>query len=380
MLALHEVLSSDAVCIDGGANIGVLTLALALYAPRGRVIAFEPSQRCLPYLRYNLELNTVVNAHVEPLGLWSHPGTLMLNGDPRHPGGAYVGKADPTTVPEQIHVTSIDSWANEAGLTRLDLLKLDIEGAELQALEGASRTIASLRPSVLCEVNASALRQFHARDWTDLYRRLRSEYRWLFFVRENGGAYWLFGQWHLRRLLWRRGVVNVLCRPSRPKLFGRGSKAARRRLAASIVQVVRLLADFTPFRPPSSAFIHDTVFRVDYGRLPVGVPSGSAFEAEVSIVNMGKSWWSSDFDPHPVVLGYRWYSEDGKRTLEGVAGRFARPVGPRRKTTVRSTIQTPPIPGRYELRVMPVQDRYAWGEDILREAFSGANLLVGSQP
>jgi FkbM family methyltransferase len=188
MLALHEVLSSDAVCIDGGANIGVLTLALALYAPRGRVIAFEPSQRCLPYLRYNLELNTVVNAHVEPLGLWSHPGTLMLNGDPRHPGGAYVGKADPTTVPEQIHVTSIDSWANEAGLTRLDLLKLDIEGAELQALEGASRTIASLRPSVLCEVNASALRQFHARDWTDLYRRLRSEYRWLFFVRENGGG------------------------------------------------------------------------------------------------------------------------------------------------------------------------------------------------
>src|SRR4051812_29511985 len=158
MLALSRLIAPDFVCVDGGANIGALTLAMAAYASTGHVYAFEPGRSNFEYLESNLVRNSVSNATSVQLGLWSEKTTLRLNSDPTHPAGAFVGEhGDGFTTAESIETVSLDEWVAGHGLQRLDLLKLDIEGAEPRALLGAQSSIERFKPTLLVEFNPLSL-------------------------------------------------------------------------------------------------------------------------------------------------------------------------------------------------------------------------------
>ena len=118
--------------VVGGAYIGDHAVLLARQiAGRGIVHCFEPGVENLALLRLNLASNGITNVAVNGQGLWSSSTTLSLTGNDclASPAEDAGGRID---------ATSIDLYADQCGIEAIDLIMLDIEGGELEALRGAS--------------------------------------------------------------------------------------------------------------------------------------------------------------------------------------------------------------------------------------------------
>ncbi len=162
---LDRVLQPGMVFLDAGANEGIYTLfASAKVGPKGRVIAVEPSPRELAQLHANLRLNETKNVEVVEQALAERIGTLRLRlAEERHSGQNTLGEfAYPDVIAAgeiQVAATTIDQMIRELELKMLDVIKLDLEGAEIRALAGASRSLEKFKPLVLVEALDSALRK-----------------------------------------------------------------------------------------------------------------------------------------------------------------------------------------------------------------------------
>jgi FkbM family methyltransferase len=153
------LLSDDAVILDVGANVGVLAIGFALVAPRGRVVAIEPSPRAYPYLVRNVEAAGV--SHVEPVQAAASDvhGTLEFFDNGWFSAGSFV-KTKPVSSAPDIHGASIevaaepiDAIVARLGLESVDFVKLDVEGHELRALQGARATLRKFEPTAVVELN-----------------------------------------------------------------------------------------------------------------------------------------------------------------------------------------------------------------------------------
>jgi FkbM family methyltransferase len=159
---LDRVLRPGMVVLDGGANEGVYTVfAAARVGPKGRIIAVEPSPRELERLKANLALNRLRNVEIVEAALTDRSGSArLLMAEPAHAGQNTLGKfayAISAAGEEEVETITLDELVQERGLARLDILKLDIEGAELRALSAAWRCLSEMRPLILAEVSDKAL-------------------------------------------------------------------------------------------------------------------------------------------------------------------------------------------------------------------------------
>ena len=136
------------IVLDCGAHVGVFT-ALALNWGAARVIAIEPAPENLYCLRRNFPAEIADNriAVVEK-GVWSSEGLLDLRiSNTTSTADSFVqpGNGDLVKVP----VTTIDNLVDVLNLPRVDYIKLDIEGAEREALSGARETLRRYHPKVM---------------------------------------------------------------------------------------------------------------------------------------------------------------------------------------------------------------------------------------
>lgn len=160
---LSTVLRPGQTVIDVGANEGLYSLfAAACVGPAGRVIAVEPSSREVARLRANLKLNPRLRVDVEQIGLSRAPGEALLNvASATHAGhntlGTFAYEGIDAALPERITLTTLDHLAGR--LDHVDLIKIDVEGAELAVLEGAVQTLQRHRPVILFELLDTALKQ-----------------------------------------------------------------------------------------------------------------------------------------------------------------------------------------------------------------------------
>jgi len=135
----------DWVALDVGANVGAVTLALARFtSPAGRVHAFEPGPPNLQRLRANLALNPSLAEHVtvHPAGVGEAPGELRWQEEAGNPGNAMLDADGTHPVP----VITLDDFATQHDLPRLDFIKVDVEGMELNVFRGARRSLQQFRP------------------------------------------------------------------------------------------------------------------------------------------------------------------------------------------------------------------------------------------
>ncbi|WP_410788749.1 FkbM family methyltransferase [Kribbella sp. C-35] len=153
---LRDELRCGDVVLDVGANIGAHALTAAKRLRElggGRVIAFEPAADSAAKLGAGAARNDV-QLEVVPAALGERRELATLRADSRYDeadAGVRSLYGDGEVV-QEVPVLRLDDWAREHELDRLDVVKLDIEGAELAALAGASRTIKRLRPrAVLVE-------------------------------------------------------------------------------------------------------------------------------------------------------------------------------------------------------------------------------------
>ncbi len=151
------------IFLDIGANVGWFTiLAADRVGPTGRVHAFEPRAETARLLDRSIGDNGFgdrVRLHVTALGAENGESRLLGSETSTNLGGFRLardaGETFPRMTSEIVTLTALDSLAVEAPVR---LIKLDVEGAEPQVLEGARKLIARDRPLILSEIHAPALR------------------------------------------------------------------------------------------------------------------------------------------------------------------------------------------------------------------------------
>ena len=138
---------------DIGANMGYVTLSLAKrVGAAGRVVAFEPVLRNLQLLRRNVDDNRLTNVEIFPVAVSDKPGEAVIR-IPKNLATASLiwHRDDPSAVEVMIKTVVIDDLVEAGQLPAPSFVKIDVEGAEGQVLQGMRRTLASARPVLFVE-------------------------------------------------------------------------------------------------------------------------------------------------------------------------------------------------------------------------------------
>lgn len=153
LLLLQKLLSPGMTFVDAGACYGIYTLAASkIVGSAGSVLAFEPAPRAFRILQKNVSLNSLPNVTAYSLALTTSSGKALLY---RHPnvGCDSLGKDDSfTSTSEVIATESLDSVLGKTLVSRVDVIKIDVQGAEEWVLRGATEVLNSNHPVVIFEV------------------------------------------------------------------------------------------------------------------------------------------------------------------------------------------------------------------------------------
>jgi len=151
-----ERLGPDAVIFDIGANIGLTTILFANHAPKGRVTSFEPSPVAFKFLKDTIAANRLTNAEAVNVALGAATGEFPFMDDPGSATASHLSMDGTLGQPtHMVRVEKLDDTARNH--TRLDFIKIDVEGHERGVLEGGLSTIKRLKPLLFVEVNAFTL-------------------------------------------------------------------------------------------------------------------------------------------------------------------------------------------------------------------------------
>ncbi|WP_171814664.1 FkbM family methyltransferase [Halopiger xanaduensis] len=152
--AIVSELRDDDVYWDVGANIGTHALLPAAAHPGARIIAVEPHHRNVAKLIRNKTLNESDSVTILPIALSDHTGTATLRGADDRPGyGSFSLGDDTEETVADVPVRPGDDVIAD-GVPKPSVVKIDVEGAEREVLDGLSETLAegSIR-TVFCEVH-----------------------------------------------------------------------------------------------------------------------------------------------------------------------------------------------------------------------------------
>ena len=157
---LKSVLKPGNTFIDVGANFGFHTLlASKLVGKAGKVIAFEPSPENLKFLQYHCRINFLKNVFIfsKAVGNTTNDSIefILVDGGKHSSNSLTITKDVPYIAESQkqiinVPITTIDKTCQELDLAP-DIIKIDVEGAELLVLQGASETIKRHRPIVFLD-------------------------------------------------------------------------------------------------------------------------------------------------------------------------------------------------------------------------------------
>ena len=165
VLILTE-LKSGMVFVDIGAHIGEYSIrASQVVGEQGRVYAFEPNSDCYDVLIRNVNINGFRNIVPERAALSDSCGVAQFehrkypdgsglerkNKDPRIDG------TNPILFTDSVRTTTLDHYVRSAGLTRVDLLKIDVEGAELKVVRGANGVLGTFFPALIFEFDTKLM-------------------------------------------------------------------------------------------------------------------------------------------------------------------------------------------------------------------------------
>lgn len=138
----------DDIVIDAGANCGHLSIFFSkLVGEKGKIFAFEPDKFNIERIAKNSKLNEDLkdNIIIEDLLLWNKNELIDF-----YEAGTVGSSA--VWIPDNQHMVkkqavTIDNWVKSNAIQKLNFIKMDIEGAEIEALEGCIETIKNLKPN-----------------------------------------------------------------------------------------------------------------------------------------------------------------------------------------------------------------------------------------
>jgi len=153
--AFAASIAQDATIYDVGANVGIYSLlASSRTGASGKVYAFEPLERNLRYLRRHMTLNHVQNCDILETAICDSEGTRQFARAAQDFSMGHFSSEGEMLVP----TTTLDSCIyGEKGLRPPSVAKIDVEGAELEVLQGASRALSEFHPKIFLEIHGTQL-------------------------------------------------------------------------------------------------------------------------------------------------------------------------------------------------------------------------------
>jgi FkbM family methyltransferase len=179
LAGLAQIVGPGCVCVDVGSAAGLYTVTLAqLVGAAGQVHSVEPLSFAHPVWSRVLRARSGQNVRHHTVALGAEPGTGTMS--------VPVGRRGPVTgrsflawktdgvgsnaefagqLDVAVDVATLDDLCAQAGLSRLDFVKIDVEGGELNVLRGGQHTVATYRPAMLIEIEARHITRYrHSTD------------------------------------------------------------------------------------------------------------------------------------------------------------------------------------------------------------------------
>lgn len=180
---VQKLLRAGMTALDVGAHHGLYTLLLSRKVGRsGKVIAFEPSPRECRRLERHLRFNRCSNVHLERCAVGSEPGEadlFLVDGFQDWCNSLRPPALSDATHTVPVRVRRIDDVLAEQRVSKVDFIKLDVEGGELAALEGTTRLLyGESRPAILAEVQDVRTLPWGYAAREIIQYLVRMDYRW----------------------------------------------------------------------------------------------------------------------------------------------------------------------------------------------------------
>lgn len=165
--------------MDVGANVGIFSVVMgATVGSAGQVFAFEPLAANVLRLEKNLRKNALDNVQIFPVALGASDGQMSLRmaTDPAYSSLHVVQGGFGSGTDVSIEVRTLDGIWEELGSPDIAFVKIDVEGAEMDVLRGASSFLVTCRPTLLVEANSVGELDSLRAQLCDLgYRHIRPE-------------------------------------------------------------------------------------------------------------------------------------------------------------------------------------------------------------
>lgn len=141
------------VFVDVGANVGIYSLhASRLLGAAEKIFAFEPTPQTHNILLENIRINQIQNIKCLPLALSNRIGHLSLIEGDRPASNSFADEGTNIRKEEALtQATTLNSFCEEHGVTRIDFLKADIEGGKQALFQGAKESLVRFKPTILFE-------------------------------------------------------------------------------------------------------------------------------------------------------------------------------------------------------------------------------------
>ena len=184
MVSLFQsLLQPTDTVLDIGANIGCTSILFGDLTRK--VYSFEPSATTYRWLVDNVQRAKLANVEPINLGLGKDAGTFELTFAPNNRSGGFVSNltsASEGHQVEQITIARGDDFIRDRQITKVDFIKIDVEGFEQSVIEGLASTIVRDEPIVALELNHWCLNAFQRTSVPDFFDYLRSVFPYLYAV------------------------------------------------------------------------------------------------------------------------------------------------------------------------------------------------------
>ncbi|MFN0277452.1 MAG: FkbM family methyltransferase [Pyrinomonadaceae bacterium] len=156
--ALYDLVKNGTTVIDVGTNIGETLLNFAKINRDGLNIGFEPVPFMYEKAKTNIALNEFRNIELVNKGLSSSEETLSFREvSGNNTGGTFLTRSDSTDENLLVQAIPLDDFVREKNLKNISLIKIDVEGFEMEVLKGASETLRRFKPTLFVEIDDAFL-------------------------------------------------------------------------------------------------------------------------------------------------------------------------------------------------------------------------------
>lgn len=171
---MRKCLSKGDVFIDIGSNIGLMSLfASKAVTGTGKVLAFEPEPETFRILKENIRINGFGNILANNIALGYVEGTAKIHCVAENRGGSTLLELENSDVGgKKISIGTLDKFLADQAISSVRMIKIDVEGWELEVLKGSNATLSSPNAPIIC-IECSNLHPTYGGQKKDIYTAIR---------------------------------------------------------------------------------------------------------------------------------------------------------------------------------------------------------------